>query len=271
MSNGRLIDMRSDTNTMPTAEMQRAMAAAELGDDVQGEDPTINRLQDKAAEVMGKEAALFLPSGTMGNLIGALVNAHSGEEVIADSESHFFLSETGGAAALGGIQIFPVRTERGILTRAQIVGAIRPNDKHYPRTAAVSLEDPHGFHGGIPWSVKELRDASDAAHEHGLSVHLNGARIFNSAIATGTSVRDRAAFADTIVFNLAKTSGSASWQHDMRFARQSRSGDALAKAARGWDAENWNARSGRDSRSGHDGGSPGGGSHQCPDARGRRG
>src|SRR5437016_70444 len=125
VSRVREVDLRSDTLTMPTPEMRRVMAEAELGDDVFGEDPTVNRLQEVAAERTGKEAALFVSSGTMGNLLGILVNARSGQEVIADADSHVFLSEAGGAAALGGIQIMPVRTEAGVMSPEQVAGAIR--------------------------------------------------------------------------------------------------------------------------------------------------
>ena len=184
--------------------MRRAMAEAELGDDVWGEDPTINRLQEVAADRLGKESALFVSSGTMGNLLGILVSAHSGQEIIADADSHTFLSETGGAAALGGIQIMPVRTEAGIMTPEQVADAVRVEDVHHPRTVAVAFENTHNYHGGIAWPPEALRAASDEAHRHGLSVHLDGARLFNAAVATGTDVREIAACADTVTFCLSK-------------------------------------------------------------------
>jgi threonine aldolase len=184
--------------------MREAMASAALGDDVYGEDPTINRLQDAAAERLGKEAGLFVSSGTMGNLIGILVSARSGEEIIADADSHTFLAEAGGAAALGGIQIMPVGTGAGIMTPEQVGEAIRVEDEHHPRTAAVTFEDTHNYHGGIAWPLEALRAASDEAHRNGLAVHLDGARMFNAAIATRTDVRDIAACADTVTFCLSK-------------------------------------------------------------------
>jgi threonine aldolase len=153
----RIVDVRTDTLTMPSPDMRRAMADAELGDDVFGEDPTVNRLQDVAAEMLNKEAALFVSSGTMGNLLGLLVNARSGEELIADADSHVFLAEAGGAAALGGIQIMPIRTEGGIMEPEQVAKAIRPEDQHYPRTAAVTFENTHNRHGGIAWQLTALR------------------------------------------------------------------------------------------------------------------
>jgi threonine aldolase len=196
--------MRSDTLTMPSPEMREAMASAALGDDVFGEDPTINRLQDVAAERLGKEAALFVSSGTMGNLIGILVSARSGEEIIADADSHTFLAEAGGAAALGGIQIMPVSTAAGIMVPDQVAEAIRTEDQHHPRTAAVTFENTHNYHGGVAWPLAALRAASDEAHRNGLAVHLDGARLFNASIATGADVREIAACADTVTFCLSK-------------------------------------------------------------------
>ena len=201
------VDMRSDTLTMPSPEMREAMAAAALGDDVFGEDPSINRLQEVAAERLGKEAALFVSSGTMGNLIGILVSARSGEEIIADADSHTFLAEAGGAATLGGIQIMPVSTEAGVMAPDQVAEAIRTEDQHHPRTAAVTFEDTHNYHGGIAWPLAALRAAADEAHRNGLAVHLDGARLFNAAVATGTDPREIAACADTVTFCQAERHG----------------------------------------------------------------
>ena len=190
---------------MPSPEMRRAMVEAPLGDDVFGDDPTANQLMQVAAERMGKEAAAFVPSGTMGNLIGIAVNAHSGEELIADADSHAFYYETAGAAAVCGVQIRPVATEAGVMTPAQIASAVRPrDDPHQPLTAAVTLENTHNRHGGVVWPLEALRAASDAAHEQGLRVHLDGARVFNAAVALGVPVSDIAACADTITFCLSK-------------------------------------------------------------------
>jgi threonine aldolase len=184
------------------------MAAAELGDDVWGEDPTVNRLQEVAAERLGKEAALFVSSGTMGNLIGVLLSARSGQEIIADADSHTFLSEVGGAAALGGIQVMPVKTEAGVMRPDQIAEAVRVEDVHHPRTAAICIEDTHNYHGGIAWPLADLRAAADEAHRHRLLVHLDGARLFNAAVATGTDAREIAACADTVTFCLSKGLGA---------------------------------------------------------------
>ncbi|HEX9099950.1 MAG TPA: low-specificity L-threonine aldolase [Candidatus Dormibacteraeota bacterium] len=204
----RSVDVRTDTLTMPSPDMRRAMANAELGDDVFGEDPTVNRLQDVAAERFGKEAALFVSSGTMGNLLGLLVNARSGEELIADADAHVFLAEAGGAAALGGIQIMPVRTEAGIMEPKQVAEAIRPDDQHYPRTAAVTFENTHNRHGGIAWPLAALQAASQQARDAGIAVHIDGARIFNAALAARADVKDLAACADTLTFCLSKGLGA---------------------------------------------------------------
>src|SRR5579864_5303989 len=200
-----MIDLRSDTVTMPTPEMRHAMATAPLGDDVFGDDPTVNRLEEVAAERMGKEAAMFVPSGTMGNLIGIAVNARLGEELIADADSHVFYYETAGAAAVCGVQIRPVATEAGLMSPQQIVAAIRPrDDPHQPLSAAVTFENTHNRHGGVVWPLDDLRAASEAAHEQGLRVHLDGARIFNASVALGIEAKQIAATADTVTFCLSK-------------------------------------------------------------------
>lgn len=199
------VDLRSDTVTMPTPEMRHAMATAPLGDDVFGDDPTVNRLEEMAADRLGKEAAVFVPSGTMGNLIGVAVNAQRGEEIIADAESHVFLYETAGAAAVAGVQIMPVATPAGVMTAQQVTDAIRPrDDPHQPFTAAVTFEDTHNRHGGVVWPLADLRAAAQAARSRGLRVHLDGARIFNAAVASGVDVKEIASCADTVTFCLSK-------------------------------------------------------------------
>jgi threonine aldolase len=202
------IDLRSDTVTQPTEEMRRAMLAAPLGDDVFGDDPTVNKLEAVAASRLGKEASVFLPSGTMANLIGIAVNARLGEEVIADADSHVFLFEGAGAAAVAGVQIRPVATEAGIMSREQIEAAVRPlNDFHLPLSAALCIEDTHNTHGGIVWPLDALRAASATAKAHNLRVHLDGARIFNASVAMGVEVADLAAYADTVTFCVSKGLG----------------------------------------------------------------
>lgn len=190
---------------MPTPQMREAMAKATLGDDVFGDDPTTNFLQEVAAARMGKEAAMFVPSGTMGNLLGVAVNARRGEELIADADSHVFYYETAGAAAVCGVQIRPVPTDAGVMTPDQVRGAVRPrDDPHQPITAAIAFEDTHNRHGGTVWPLEDLREASQAARDNGLRVHLDGARIFNAAVALGVSAADIASCADTVTFCLSK-------------------------------------------------------------------
>ncbi len=199
------IDLRSDTVTLPTASMLRAMTNAPLGDDVFGDDPTVNRLEEMAAERMGKQAALFVASGTMGNLLGLLVNARSGQEVIADADSHLFLNEAAGAAVVGGIQVRQIPTERGVLSPERVLAALRPgDDDHQPVSAAVMIENTHNWHGGVAWSLPELQRLAGTARAHGLAVHLDGARIFNAAVAAGTDVRTIAQYTDTVSFCLSK-------------------------------------------------------------------
>ena len=199
------IDLRSDTVTMPTPEMRQAMATAPLGDDVFGDDPMVNRLEEMSASRLGKEAAVFLPSGTMGNVVGVAVNTRAGQEMIADADAHVFLYEGAGAATIASVQIRPVSTPAGVMTPAQIESAMRPRDDyHQPITAAISFEDTHNRHGGVVWPLEDLRAASDHARALGLRVHLDGARIFNAAVASGTDVAGIAACGDTVTFCLSK-------------------------------------------------------------------
>ena len=203
-----VVDLRSDTMTYPNADMRRAMAEASLGDDVFGEDPTVNRLQEIAADRMGKEAAIFVASGTMGNLIAVLLHARPGQEVIADADAHVFMYEGAGAAALGGVQIRPLTTPRGLMDTAQVEDAIRPvDDAHQPVTAAVALEDTHNRHGGITWPLDELGLVAGVARKHRLTVHLDGARIFNAAVACDVDPAEIAGCADTVTFCISKGLG----------------------------------------------------------------
>jgi threonine aldolase len=202
-----MIDLRSDTVTQPSPAMRRAMYEAELGDDGYAEDPTVNLLEERAARRFGKEAAVFVASGTMGNLIGLLVGARAGEEVIADAQSHTFISEAAGAAMVGGIQIMPVPTSCGVMTVEEVRAAIRPRRANYPRTAMVLVETTHNRHGGVAWPLADLRDVGGAAHEAGLHVHIDGARVFNAALAIGVAVDEIAATGDTLTFCLSKGLG----------------------------------------------------------------
>ena len=189
--------------------MRRAMAEAELGDDVFGEDPTINRLELRAAQLMGKEEAVFVASGTMGNLLGVLSLAHAGQEVIADADSHLFMSEGAGAAALGGVQVRQLPTDTGVMSAEQVRAAVRPTDDyHAPLTAAVCVENTHNRHGGVLWPLAALRAVRDVATERGLAIHMDGARIFNAAVALGADVGEIASTADTVTFCVSKGLGA---------------------------------------------------------------
>ncbi len=184
------------------------MAEAELGDDVLGEDPTVNRLQERAAALAGKEAALLVSSGTMGNLLGVLTNADRGRELIADEDAHVFMYEAAGAAVLAGVQIRPVPTLAGIMTPEEVAARIRPHDdEHQPITAAICIEDTHNRHGGIAWPPDALDAVTAEARRQGLRVHLDGARLFNAALATGEPVSAIAARADSLTFCLSKGLG----------------------------------------------------------------
>ncbi len=200
------IDLRSDTVTWPTPEMRRAMCEAEVGDDVHGEDPTVNRLEEIAAERLGKEAALFVSSGTQGNLIAILTHCRRGDEIIAGRYAHTFINEVGGAAALGGVSIYTVPIQPdGTLALADIADAIRdPGDIHYPATRLICLENTNGAMGGLPLSVEYTRSVCGLCRERHLSMHIDGARIWNAAAALGCDVKDLAAPADSITFCLSK-------------------------------------------------------------------
>jgi threonine aldolase len=201
-----LIDLRSDTVSLPTPEMREAIARAELGDDVYGEDPTVNRLQAMAASMMGKEAALLVPSGTMGNLAAMLSHCGRGDKAIVGSESHTQVYEAGGASALGGIVLSPVRnTEDGELDLEKLKDELEtPNDAHFAQPALVVIENTHNRCGGAPVAVSHMAEVSELAHRRGLQVHLDGARIFNAALALETSAQTIASQADTVSFCLSK-------------------------------------------------------------------
>jgi threonine aldolase len=201
----KIIDMRSDTVTKPTEEMRRAMAEAEVGDDVYGEDPTVNRLQEIAAERMGKEAGLFVPSGTMGNLLSVLNVCHRGDEVIMGTMGHTFLFEGGGIAALGGVFPNTVPNQAdGSMRLEDIEAAIRPDDIHDPITKMVILENTHNRCGRTVIGLDYMRDVVELTHRYDLHLHLDGARVFNAAAALGLSAAEVAAPADSVTFCLSK-------------------------------------------------------------------
>lgn len=199
------IDLRSDTVTQPTKAMRQAMAKAVVGDDVFGEDPTVNKLQEMAAEKMGKQAGLFVPSGTMGNLAGILAHCGRGDEVILGNKAHTFLYEAGGISALGGVHSCQIPNQAdGTLLLDDIQAAIRSGDAHQPVSRLVCLENTHNRCGGVALTADYTRAVGELAHRNGLLLHLDGARIFNAAVAQGITALELAAPADSVTFCLSK-------------------------------------------------------------------
>lgn len=202
------IDLRSDTVTRPTQEMRRAMAAAEVGDDVFGDDPTVNALQDLAAEVMGKEAALFVPTGSMGNQVCLGALTRPGDEVVCDEGAHFLHYEGGSIAAHLGLVARPLHGDRGVLGADQVSDALRPGNEHNPRSAVVAIENTHNSAGGRVFPIDEARAVAKVCREHDVPMHLDGARIFNAQVATGVPARAWAQCADTVTFCFSKGLGA---------------------------------------------------------------
>ncbi len=199
-----IIDLRSDTVTKPTSEMYVAMASAEVGDDVYGDDPTVNKLEALAAEKLGKEAALFVPSGTMGNLIAVLTHTKPGQEIILEESSHIFQFEVGSAARVAGVQTRPIIGSRGQMDIERIEKAIRPENIHFPETGLIAIENTHNMSGGAVLPLEYMQQVAELAKSRNLSVHLDGARIFNAATALGTDVKNVAKHADSVMFCLSK-------------------------------------------------------------------
>jgi threonine aldolase len=202
------IDLRSDTVTKPTPAMRKAMAEAEVGDDVFGEDPTVNALQEKVAKILGKEAAIFVPSGTMANQLSIRSHTQPGDEVIIEGASHPYNFEGGGGAALSGIQFHCLKGLRGILDASQIEEAIRPDDHHFPVTRLVCLENTHNRGGGSIYPIGKMVEIYRLAKSRGLLVHLDGARLWNASIATGIPPQEYAQWADSASVCLSKGLGS---------------------------------------------------------------
>jgi threonine aldolase len=198
------IDLRSDTVTRPTSEMRAAMAAAEVGDDVYIEDPTVNHLQARAAEIFGKEAALFVPSGTMGNQIAVRVHTTPGQEVITEGHAHIYEFEMAAMAAISGVQARPVPAPDGILDWEGIRGAIRPKIYYRAQTGLIELENTHNMAGGSVYTRQQIDEICGHAHESDLPVHLDGARIFNAAAALGETVASLVQSCDSVMFCLSK-------------------------------------------------------------------
>ncbi len=199
------IDLRSDTVTQPTKAMRQAMAKAKVGDDVYCEDPTVNKLQEMAAERMGKEAGLYVPSGTMGNLAAILAHCGRGDEVILGNKAHTFLYEAGGISALGGVHSYQLPNQPdGTLLLQDVQSAVRPKEVHQPVSRLVCLENTHNRCGGVSLTAAYTQMVGDLAHNNGLSLHLDGARIFNAAAAQGVQASELAAPADSVTFCLSK-------------------------------------------------------------------
>lgn len=203
-----MIDLRSDTVTKPTDTMRRATFEAEVGDDVYGEDPNINALEAEAASVLGKEAALFVTSGTQGNQIAALVHCQPGQEVILEADSHIILYEGAGISALAGVQPRTIKGERGAMNPAEVAGAIRGDDIHFPETGMIAIENTHNKAGGAVLPLDNMRAIYELAQENGIPVHLDGARLFNAAVATGEPASAFAQYTDTVQFCLSKGLGA---------------------------------------------------------------
>jgi threonine aldolase len=199
-----MIDLRSDTVTKPTPAMRRAMADAEVGDDVYGEDPTVNRLEQRAAKIMGKEAAMFVPSGTMGNTIAVKIHTQHGQEVICESRAHVLDWELAMTAWFSGCLVRSVHAEDGVLRWDTISSVIRKPGKHSAPTGLIEIENTHNMAGGVVYPVDALADLAGHAREAGLPVHMDGARIFNAACFLNKPVRELAAHADTVMFCLSK-------------------------------------------------------------------
>lgn len=200
----RVIDLRSDTVTLPTEEMLEAIKGAKLGDDVYREDPTVNALETLAAEKVGKEAALLVTSGTQGNLVSLLSHTKRGDEVILEAESHIYYYEVGGLSAIGGLIPRPIKGVRGVPNPRDVEAAIRPEDIHQPKTTLLCLENTHNRAGGTVVTPEEMASLEEIARNHGLAVHLDGARIFNAAVALKRDVKDFTRHVDSIMFCLSK-------------------------------------------------------------------
>ena len=203
-----VVDLRSDTVTRPTSRMRQAMLEAEVGDDVFIEDPTVNRLQDRAAQIFGREAGLFVPSGTMGNLTSILAQTERGQEVICEAQGHIYNYEMASMASIAGVLPRVIETDHGILDWDRVERAIRPHVYYRAQTAMVSLENTHNMAGGTVYPLDVADEICDRAHERGLKVHLDGARIFNAATALGKDVKAISSRYDSIQFCLSKGLGA---------------------------------------------------------------
>lgn len=208
MSNARPIDLRSDTVTRPSPQMRRAMAEAEVGDDIFGDDPTVNRLQEEVARLLGKEAAIYVPSGSMANQTAIRSQTQPGEEIIVHAESHLYHYEGGAPAGLSGCSLRLLSGERGLFDAAAVRAAVRPTDSHYPQSALIIVENTHNRGGGSLWSIEAIAEIRKVADEFALKMHLDGARLMNACVATGHSPPEYTRYFDTVSMCFSKGLGA---------------------------------------------------------------
>ena len=203
-----MIDLRSDTVTKPTLSMREAMARAEVGDDVFGDDPTVKELEAEAAALLGKESALFTPSGTMANQLAIRGHTEPGDEILVEANAHVYYYESGGPAALSGVMCRCLNGQRGIFGGAEIEAALRPPDQHFARTRLVCVENTHNRGGGKIWPLERIQEVAATARKHGLQLHLDGARLWNASVAAGIPERDYAAHFDSVSVCFSKGLGA---------------------------------------------------------------
>jgi threonine aldolase len=204
----KMVDLRSDTLTLPTPAMRRAMARAPVGDDVFGEDPTVNRLEQRVAELLGKEAALFVPSGTMSNQIAIRAQTEPGDEIFIEAEAHLYYYEAGGPAVLSGVMCRCLAGNRGVFRGGDLTAALRPPNIHFPRPRLVCLENTHNRGGGSIWPLAQIQEVATAARAHQLNLHLDGARLWNASVATGIPEREYARPFDSVSVCFSKGLGA---------------------------------------------------------------
>ena len=208
MAHNGLIDLYSDTQTRPSAGMRRAMAEAEVGDEQRSEDPTTIRLQERVAQLLGKEAAVFLPSGTMCNQIAMAVHCTAGDEIIAADTAHVFSSEAGGTPTLSRAQTWPIKADMGLFKAADVSAALRdPASRHSPRSRLLVVEQTANMGGGRVWPLAQIEEVAEVAHGNGLSVHMDGARLMNAVVASGVAAKDFAKPCDSAWIDLSKGLG----------------------------------------------------------------
>ena len=203
-----MIDLRSDTVTRPMPAMRRAMAEADVGDDVLGDDPTVRALEARTADLLGKEAAVYMPSGTMTNQVAIRAWTEPGDEIVAEAEAHTYFYESGGPAALSGVMCRLIEGRRGLFTGAQVRGVLRPGNVHFPRTKLVCVEDTHNRGGGTVWPLEQIADVEAAARDAGLRTHLDGARLWNAAVASGVPEGEIARHFDSVSVCFSKGLGA---------------------------------------------------------------